>query len=168
MNSLIGPDTSMTIRVRNAITDDLSALLLLSRQIQKLHADLYPDEFSSTHNPDKTEKFYKKLITSKDQFLFVAEYEQRVCGYLWCETFSKGQSLFSAPKNYLYIQHICVDNSAKRQGIGTALFRELEDLAVKTNVGEIKLNTWFLNKTAQAFFKARGFEPYRIDMKKKL
>lgn len=158
----------MTIQVRSATADDLDALIRLNGQIQKLHADLYPEEFSENRSPGKVSKFFQKLIKSEEQILFVAEYENTVSGYIWCEIFQKRRTLFSASKNYLYVQHICVDNTLKRNGIGAALFREMEYSATENGISEIKLDTWSLNESAQAFFKTSGFEAYRINMKKKL
>ncbi len=158
----------MTIQVRRAIPDDLDALILLNGQIQKLHADLYPEEFSENKSPDKVKKFFQKLMNSEAQILFVAEYNNTVGGYMWGEIFKKRRTLFSTSKSYLYVQHICVDDTLKRNGIGAALFREMENLATNKGISDIKLDTWFLNEGAQSFFKTCGFEAYRINMKKKL
>jgi predicted GNAT family N-acyltransferase len=56
------------------------------------------------------------------------------------------------------IRYMAVDPSQQGRGVGTAILRELESLAAKSGIREIKLNA---REEAVRFYRAHGYESVR-------
>lgn len=158
----------MTIDIRKASNPDIEALVRLNDQIQRQHAEQYPDEFKYPIVSAQSRIFFQRALDSKDQHLMVADVDGLVMAYLWFERQVRPESDIRPAKTRFYVQHICVDADHQRSGIATALFQWLEERAQANNISEIALDTWALNESGQAFFAARGFAPSRLMLSKKL
>jgi GNAT superfamily N-acetyltransferase len=53
-------------------------------------------------------------------------------------------------------------------GVGSALITRVEQQALAAGIGEVALDMWSLNDTAQVFFESRGFETYRLFLRKQV
>jgi hypothetical protein len=49
---------------------------------------------------------------------------------------------------------------------GLTLITQVEERALASGSGEVALDMWSLNDTAQAFFKSCGLKPYRLFLRK--
>jgi len=67
-----------------------------------------------------------------------------------------------------FLHHICVDIGHRRLGIGSALITRIEERALAAGIGEVVLDMWALNDSAQAFFNSCGLETYRLFLRKEL
>lgn len=67
-----------------------------------------------------------------------------------------GGIVFQKYNDILWIEGIWVDEKFKRQGIGKLLLEQVIDIAKKSNIQNLQLNTYFSG--AKDFFKASGFE----------
>ncbi|WP_304648674.1 N-acetyltransferase, partial [uncultured Dubosiella sp.] len=74
-----------------------------------------------------------------------------------------GDRLF-ADIETLYIDDICVDEQARHQHIGKALYDFVLAYARERGCYNVTLNVWSLNPGAQAFYESLGMKPYKIGM----
>lgn len=62
-------------------------------------------------------------------------------------------------ESFLYLDRIAVAESARRQGLGAALYDEMEAIAVPFGRMVCDVNIAPLNEASLAFHEARGYEP---------
>lgn len=67
-----------------------------------------------------------------------------------------------------YLNHICVDNHYKNQGIAGMLLKKFETTAVEKGARYVRLLAFPQNKPAISFYKKNGFTEYSIYYNKKL
>jgi ribosomal protein S18 acetylase RimI-like enzyme len=158
----------MKFSLRAALKADLPGLLRLVDQIQQQHAERIPEEFLAEPNQDGLRDFLQHKIDNENQVLLVAEQDEALVGYLWCEIQHYAPSLFRPARSQLYIQHVCVDELCRRQGIATALFEQVDICAKNNDISKVGLDTWVGNDAAQAFFRRQGFEMQQLKYSKRL
>ena len=66
----------------------------------------------------------------------------------------------------LYIDDICVDETARGQGVGRALYDHILDYAREKGCYNVTLNVWNCNPGAMAFYEKLGLAPYKVGMEK--
>jgi ribosomal protein S18 acetylase RimI-like enzyme len=98
--------------------------------------------------------------------ILLAQVNGAVVGYAWFEIQDLPQTPFTWPRKRVFLHHICVDFDHRRLGGGSALITRVEERALAGGIGEVALDMWSLNDTAQAFFKSCGMETYRLFLRK--
>jgi diamine N-acetyltransferase len=156
----------MTVTTRNAVDADLDALIRLNAQVQELHAHVYPADFKSLTDEGEVRDFLASLMRRTDHTILLAQVDDEVVGYAWFEIQDRPQTPFTWAKKRVFLHHICADSGHRRLGVGSALITRVEERALAAGIGEIALDMWSLNDTAQAFFKSCGLEPYRLFLRK--
>ena len=71
-----------------------------------------------------------------------------------------------AEHDTLYIDDICVDEKARGQGAGRALYERILDYAREKGCYNVTLNVWNCNPGAMAFYEKLGLVPYKVGMEK--
>ena len=153
----------MSIQIRKARGEDLPTLARLLLQVQAVHAEGRPDLFrqgARKYRDDEIEAILKNDQTP----VFVAERDGTVEGYVFCiiETPKATSSLKSVKT--LYIDDLCVDETARGAHIGTALYQYVTEFAREIGCQRITLNVWCLNESAMRFYEKRGLSPLKITM----
>lgn len=142
--------------IRPAEKRDIPRIHELLGQILRLHAELRPDVFRSDREkftPDELAKMLKR----KDRPAFVAE-EDGVCvGYALCEI-KEPKIPQMLKRRVLYLDDLCVDESARGKGIGRALVEFLLGCAREIGADSLELNVWECNADAVAFYERVGFK----------
>ena len=64
----------------------------------------------------------------------------------------------------LYIDDLCVDEAARGQHVGSALYHHVCDWAADHGFYNVTLNVWSCNPRAQGFYEAMGLKPYKVGM----
>jgi len=144
--------------IRPATNSDIDDLVLLNDQIQRLHAEQYPDEFRYPVDRGEIRDFFEGLLSSDNNTVIVACDESRTIGYLYYEIHSIPQNTFKLAKVRYYIHHVLVDENTRRLGTASALFDWVESDARENGVSQIVLDTWMKNSDAHEFFKRKGYE----------
>ena len=72
-----------------------------------------------------------------------------------------------ARKN-LYIDDMCVDNKMRKQGISTALFSHIREVAKANKCDSITFNVWALNPEAKKHFEKMGFKTLKTTMEQEI
>ncbi len=149
--------------VRKAESADIPALARLLHQVNDVHAKGRPDIFvlgQRKYSNDQLADILKDTLSP----VFVAE-DGDVLGYAFCVIQETSTPNLQKEKS-LYIDDICVDEAARRSGVGTALWDYVNRFAVDNGCRRITLNVWCLNPGAMEFYKKMGMEPLKITMEK--
>lgn len=151
------------MEIRRANDSDLPALHRLLRQVLEVHHAGRPDLFRSG-----TEKYtdgeLRAILCDEARPVFVAVWEGAVCGYAFC-MFRRfpADNILTDIKTF-YIDDLCVDEKARGQGVGRALYDFVRGFAKEHGCYNLTLNVWACNENALRFYEACGLKPQKIGM----
>ena len=151
----------MSITVRPAQRKDYPAVARILRQIAQLHADLRPDIFRPA-----SQKYGKKqfaaLLKNKETPILIAQNEQgEMLGYAMLRVMTIRKNPVFCPRQFLHVDDLCVDETSRGLGIGTALMGGVRELAEERGIRKIQLNVWGCNQGALKFYERQGFQTQR-------
>lgn len=153
------------MKIRRAAKQDIPALNRLLHQVLMVHHNGRPDLFK----PDctkYTDAELELLLACEERPVFAAFTEDtgRMLGYAFCmlEVY-KGNNIQTDRKT-LYIDDICVDEQARGQHVGTALYEHAVAYARQQGCYHVTLNVWECNPDAMTFYQAVGMKPYKTSM----
>ncbi len=141
---------TMNIIIRTATAEDTNRVYELLLTIGELHKTARPDMFPdlvSKYNPDEV----KERLSRPESGVFVAESYGSVVGYVFTDLITEGNG------RTLYIDDLCVAESARRCGAGTALMNRAMEYAREKECKQMMLNVWEFNESALAFYEKYGF-----------
>ena len=114
--------------IRKAVPSDIPALNNLLEQILLVHHNVRPDIFQESSRKFNDEQL-KTLMSQEHTPIFVYENEEgKILGHLFC-IIKEPHSLVLTPIKTLFIEDLCVDESARGQKIGEQLCRFAEEFA---------------------------------------
>ena len=147
--------------IREATEADIPALIRLLHQVGDIHHQIRPDIF-----PAGTLKYNESELAEllEDRPVFVAMEGESCLGYCFCMLPTYRASRCSVARDELYIDDLCVDESARGQGVATALYRHVCGYAQEKGCAFVTLNVWQGNDNAQRFYEKMGMRPRSITM----
>ena len=170
-----GMDTSDgTGRIRRATIADIPDLDRLLFQVAAVHHEGRPDLFKP--NAKKyTDEELAEIIADDERPIFVyddggtnddckSERPHRVLGYAFCVFQRHDGSHVLTDITTLYIDDLCVDESARGRHVGSALYRHVLDFARGQGCYNVTLNVWSCNPNAMAFYEHCGLKPQKVGM----
>lgn len=150
--------------VRKAELRDLDAILRLLLQVAAVHHAGRPDLFKAGA-AKYTRAELEALLQRPDAVILVEEApDGAVRGHAFCFLEETANTTLMAPHRTLYIDDICVDAAARRQGVGRALYNSALAQARALGCYNVTLNVWSCNPGAAAFYQSLGMQPYKIGM----
>ena len=154
----------MTGHVRRAGIKDIKEILELLVQVDMVHHVGRPDLFKGPATK-YNERELEEIIADDSTPVFVYENEDgHVKGHAFCiHKQVIGDSVLTDIKT-LYIDDICVDETARGQGVGRALFEHVRKYAGEKGCYNITLNVWECNPGAREFYTAMGLIPQKTCM----
>jgi ribosomal protein S18 acetylase RimI-like enzyme len=155
-------------KVRRASGDDVQDIIELNQQVLSLHAALYPERFKPQADQAELLAMFTRFMADDAHVVAVHRDSGRAEGYVWLEVQERPETALTWSSRRIYIHHIVVADGARRQGIGSALMRWVEDHAATLGVGQIVLEHWAANEAAQTFFSRAGFSPIKSVVRKEL
>jgi ribosomal protein S18 acetylase RimI-like enzyme len=148
--------------IRRAEIKDIPGIIELLHQVNMVHHVLRPDLFKP-YTTKYNEQELEALIGDDSKPIFVFE-DGGVLGHAFCMiTEVKGDKLLQDIKT-LYIDDICVDENARGQHVGKALYEYVRDYAASIGCNNITLNVWDGNDAALSFYKNMGMKVQKITM----
>ena len=145
----------------------IPGMLRLLGQVGQVHHEIRPDIFrDGALKYDETA--LKALLLEENKPIFIGEDGGRVLGYCFCVLKDYRGSGVQTDRVELYIDDLCVEESARGQGIATALYRYVKEFAKGLGCSHISLNVWCGNVGAQRFYEKMGLTPRHIMMEQKL
>ncbi len=155
--------------IRRAEEKDAPRISALLKQVLEVHAAVRPDMYRSG-TQKYSEADVKKLLADPDCVLFVeTDGTDRTVGYAICFVHEIGDDGIVVGRRELYIDDLCVDETARRTGVGQRLFEHVKAFAKEQGFDWITLNVWNDNVNALAFYRRMGLTErktileYRID-----
>lgn len=151
------------MEIRKATEADVPALRRLLRQVLTVHHRGRPDLFR-----DKTEKYtegeLRALLCDEARPTFVAVRDGAVCGYVFCMLRRLPADNILTDIKTLYIDDLCVDESARGEGVGRTLYAHACAFAKENGCYNLTLNVWACNESALRFYEACGLKPQKIGL----
>ncbi len=148
------------MNIRPAAPSDSLLLSRLSMDVQRLHAENYPDLFKMPPSEDYAISFFEELLADPNVNIFIAEENGAATGYIVCMLVERLENPFRFATRYLHVDQISVRPVEQGKGAGAALIKQAEALARELKVGRIHLDSWDFNTGAHAFFEKMGFEKF--------
>ena len=150
-------------RVRQAEAKDIPAILQLLVQVDMVHHNGRPDLFRGPATKYNAAELAQILADEKTPVFVCTDEQGRVLGHGFCILQHSGGELM-VEHTTLYIDDICVDEAARGQGVGRALFERIRDYARELGAYNVTLNVWTCNPGAMAFYEKLGLVPYKTGM----
>ncbi|ADE83062.1 N-acetyltransferase [Xylanibacter ruminicola] len=148
--------------IRRAELKDIPGIIELLHQVNMVHHVLRPDLFKP-YTTKYNEQELEALMGDDSKPIFVFE-DGGVLGHAFCMVNEvKGDKLLQDIKT-LYIDDICVDENARGQHVGKALYEYVRDYAASIGCNNITLNVWDGNDAALSFYKNMGMKVQKITM----
>lgn len=142
---------------------DWEAINRLSVQIHDLHAAWRPDLYFSCEEPYPKEKFLEDI---RSRMVYAAKIDSTVVGYVILSVMHKGGP-GAVEYKAMRLDSICVDESARGQGIGKAMVADVRALAMAFGCREVILGVHPENDDAVGFYQKCGFTIRTINMEMK-
>ena len=152
--------------IRQAQEQDIPQVASLLYQVHDIHAKGRPDLFIEGERKYTDEELLEIFADSANKPVFVAEADGRILGYAFCLFEEIEASRSRRAVKSLYIDDLCVDQSARNAHVGTALYDHVLDYAKVNGCHRITLNVWALNESARRFYEKKGLLPLKTTMEK--
>lgn len=153
------------LNIRRAVATDADTINKLLFQVLKVHSDARPDLFKAG-TKKYTDSELLSIISDDSRPIFVAEKDGCVLGYAFCihQQFIDNNNMTDIKT--LYIDDLCVDESARGMHIGTALYEFVLKYAEENSYYNVTLNVWADNINAVKFYETLGLKVQKIGMEK--
>lgn len=152
------------MKIRKAQEKDIPQLLSLLTEIARYHYERRPDVFLGS-GIKYTAELLKEMIVSADSPIFVSVNEKdEVLGYAMVQIKIRSDHPVLAPYRILYLDDLCVDEKARKLGIGSQLMAFLKTFAVSERCSRIELNVWEFPDSALHFYEENGFQTQRREL----
>lgn len=146
-------------RIRTARSGDLAALAGLWRALRTEHADYDPLFQLDPAGERSTERRLLESVRDRDACVLVAENDAQSL-----IAFIMGMILARPPLGlsgrFGFIAGLYVQDVWRRQGVGKALFLEMEQWLHMRKVTGLQLYVFPENRTGMAFWQAMGLRPF--------
>ena len=153
----------MSISVRRAEARDIPAILDLLVQVNMVHHIGRPDLFRGPTTKYDADELAAILSNDETPVFVGVDDGGRVMGHGFCVMQRSGGRLL-VEHDTLYIDDICVDERARGQRVGRAIYARILEYAREKGCYNVTLNVWTCNPGAMAFYERLGLKPYRIGM----
>ena len=168
--------------VRKACKADVERMIALLHQVNMVHHVIRPDLFKP-HTTKYSAQELEALLGDESKPIFVfegrpsadeqtgrpsadgcADLRGEVVGYAFCQVTAVANHALLQDAKTLYIDDICVDERARGQHVGAALYEHVVQYARSIGCHNITLNVWEGNEPALAFYRSMGMGVQKTTM----
>ena len=110
-----------------------------------------------------TESDLTELLCDEARPVWCALEDEHFLGYCFCQWKEYRDSSVSTDRKELYIDDLCVDETARGNGVATVLFRHVTAVAKAAGAKFITLNVWEGN-SARNFYDKMGMKPRKTTL----
>lgn len=153
--------------IRRAEEKDLDGIRTLLFQVNQLHADGRPDLFKSG-GIKYTDAELLDILSDDSRPVYVFAPSDQVLGYVFCVFEEIRETTSLRPVRTLYIDDLCVDETARGQHIGQRLYDRAVQLARDSGCDRVTLHAWNFNEKAFGFYEKLGMTPLYTTMEQRL
>ena len=140
----------------------IPGMIRLLRQVGRVHSDIRPDIFR-----DGAQKYdeaaLQELLRDENKLIFIGEDQGQVVAHCFCVLKDYRGSGAQTDRVELYIDDLCVEETARGGGVATSLFRYVTDTAKADGAAFITLNVWQGN-SALKFYEKMGMKPRKTTL----
>ena len=144
---------------------DIPTINKLLYEVHKVHSDACPDIFKKGAKK-YTDEELKRIIKNDDSPVFVAKTDGDILGYAFCIHKQYLNDNNMTDIKTLYIDDLCVDETARGKHIGTSLYEYVLKYAKEQGCYNVTLNVWADNVNAVKFYEKIGLKIQKIGMEK--
>ncbi len=150
--------------IRRAEPRDIPAVLHLLEQVNLVHHLGRPDLFrrATKYGPDEL----AAIFAEERAPVFVYEADGAILGHAFCRIEVVEQNRLLCDRKTLYVDDICVEETARGKGVGKALYEHVLSYARSIGCYNLTLNVWTCNPGALRFYERMGLAPQKIGMEK--
>jgi ribosomal protein S18 acetylase RimI-like enzyme len=159
--------------IRPARAEDIPHLHRLLGQVELIHHEGRPDIFRGPDPDGSPRRKYSDdelalILKDENTPVFVYDTGGYVAGYAFTAFKQVKDDNILVDSKTLYIDDICIDETARGAGIGRALYEYAEEFARKNGCSRVELRVWTMNEPALSFYQKMGMKPLYIYMEKQL
>lgn len=154
--------TPLTPTIRRAAKTDIKRIIELLHQVNMVHHVIRPDLFKP-YTTKYNEQELESMLSDDTKPIFVFD-DGTVSGYAFCQVTEVRDHLLLVDNKTLYIDDICVDETARGRHIGQALYHHVRDYAQSIGCYNITLNVWEGNEPALSFYRNMGMQVQKTTM----
>ena len=144
--------------IRRAEKRDIDALLRLLTEVNMVHHNIRPDLFKGPATKYSREELEQKLQIEEDPIFVFTNDKDQVLGYIFCVTEVVQESPLRTGIRTLYVDDLCVYETARGQHVGQQLYAYAVDYARANGYYNITLHVWGGNDAAQKFYEKMGMQ----------
>ena len=148
--------------IRKAEKRDIPSIIELLHQVNMVHHVLRPDLFKPYTTKYDEQELEAMLMDDRNP-IFVFD-NNGVLGYAFCMVTEVKDDILLQDIKTLYIDDICVDEKARGQHIGKALYEYVRDYAQSVGCNNVTLNVWDGNDAALSFYRNMGMKVQKTTM----
>ena len=152
--------------IRKASVADIPRLMELLHQVNMVHHHLRPELFKP-NTTKYSEQELETLLGDESKPIFVYD-DGEVLGYAFCQMSEVKDDRLLQDRKSLYLDDLCVDETARGRHIGSALFEFVRDYAKSIGCHAVTLNVWAGNDAAMQFYQSKGMQPQKTGMEMEL
>lgn len=149
--------------IRKAEKSDINRILALLHQVNMVHYAIRPDLFKP-HTTKYGAQELEALFDDESRPVFVFDEGDGVLGYAFCQVSEVRGDLLLCDNRTLYIDDICVDETARGRHIGKSLFEYVRNYAQTIGCHNVTLNVWEGNDAALSFYRNMGMKVQKTTM----
>ncbi len=146
------------MKIRRAETADIDDILRLLTQVNMVHHTIRPDLFKGPATKYSREELEAKLQATEDPIFVYPGDNGHIQGYLFCESQEIKESPLRTGIRTLYIDDLCVDETARGKHIGKQLYDHALDYARAQGFYNVTLHVWGGNDPALKFYRKMGMQ----------
>ena len=153
--------------IRKAEEKDIKGIIELLKQVVEVHHVIRPDIFKGGVTKYKEDEL-KAILSEPKTPVFICEEDGKILGHAFCQIKEVKNNVLLCNKKTFYIDDICVDENARRKGVGKALYEFILGYAKSIGCDFITLNVWKGNDSAENFYRAMGMKERHVIMEHKI
>ncbi len=151
------------MEIRFATEKDVPGILNLLRQEGQVHHRIRPDIFrpnAQKYGPSQV----LAMLNKSNLPIFVAVEGDSVVGFAFCRVQTYYRDTVVVDHEACDIDEMCVEETHRRQKIGTALYEAVCRYARQRKCRAVTLNVWQANEPAMKFYESLGLKPRMLGM----
>lgn len=150
--------------IRRAEKQDITKIMELLVQVDMVHHEGRPDLFKGPATKYTADEL-KDILRDDENPVFVYISDNgAVQGHAFCNIINQPANHVLTQIKTLYIDDICVEENARGQHIGKALYDYVVAYAKTIGCYNVTLNVWECNQSAKQFYEAMGMHVQKTGM----
>lgn len=150
--------------IRRAALKDIPGIDNLLYQVLMVHHEGRPDIFKGEGRKYTNEQLAKIIADDKNPVFVCVDENENVLGHCFCQTIEHPESPNTYEYKTLYIDDLCVDEKARGQHVGNALYDYVKNYAKSNGYHNLTLHAWECNPKAVGFYNHLGMKIQQYTM----